>query len=160
MLGLSTRAAKTLLAFLLLLTILLPIGAQNANASPVSVSPGKSDLNLGADFPTFASVKLSYPNSSILTNSTGDLLFTVTPNSSWVDKTFGICNSPKQFEVCLSIMQACSTTFVFPLIVTSCQVSGYNTTAVDIYIPPDFSGISTSQLWTSFTNNYDHNSLS
>jgi hypothetical protein len=129
MLGLSTRAAKILLAFLLLLIILLPIGAQNVHASSppdcvnphcVSVSPGKWDLNLGADFPTFASVKLTYPNSSILTNSTGDLLFTVTPDSTWVGVR----------------------------------------TSVSIYIPPDFSGLSISNLWTSFSNNYNHNIIS
>jgi len=140
MLGLSTRAGKILLASLLLLTILLPIEAQNVHTSPVSVSPGKSDLDLGIDFPTFTAVKLSYPNSSILTSSTGDLLFTVTPNSSWVDRIFGPnCVNDTVHQFCLT---------------------GYNTTAIDIYIPPDFSGISTSQLWTSFTNNYSHNSLS
>src|SRR5208337_2665182 len=125
MLGLSTRAAKTLLAFLLLLTILLPIGAQNAHASPVSVSPGKSDLNLGAGFPTFSPVKLSYPNSSILTNSTGDLLFTVTPDITWL----GSPPLPRR-------------------------------ASISIYIPPDFSDLSISKLWTSFSNNYDHNSIS
>jgi hypothetical protein len=45
----------------------------------VDVSPGKYDPYLGA--PTFnatvAKVKLTYPNSSILTNSVGDLLFSV-----------------------------------------------------------------------------------
>ena len=129
MLGLSTRTAKTLLAFLLLLTILLPIGAQNAHASPVTVSPGRWDLNLGADFPTFGSVKLSYPNSSILTNSTGDLLFTVTPDASWLVLPNG--------------------THVNRILAS-----------ISIYIPPDFSGLSISNLWTSFSNNYDHNSIS
>ncbi|MGD0421903.1 MAG: carboxypeptidase-like regulatory domain-containing protein [Candidatus Bathyarchaeia archaeon] len=132
--GLTTRAAKTLLALLLLLTILLPIGAQNAHASPVTVSPGKWDLNLGADFPTFSAVKLSYPNSSILTNSTGDLLFTVTPNASMI---------------------AC-----YRLEIGNCFLGQNRTTSISIYIPPDFSGVSTSQLWTSFSNNYDHNSIS
>ena len=134
MLGLSTRTTKTLLAFLLLLTILLPIGAQNAHASPVTVSPGKSDLNLGAGFPTFSPVKLSYPNSSILTSSTGDLLFTVTPNSSII---------------------AC-----YPLHSIKCSLPGHKTTSISIYVPPDFSGLSTSNFWTSFSNNYDHNSMS
>ncbi len=136
----ALRAAKNLSIMVLLLAGLLPVGILSAHASPVTLSPGKSDLNLGAGFPTFSPVKLSYPNSTILTSSTGDLLFTVTPNSSWVDRVFGpncVNNAVHQF--CLT---------------------GYNTTALDIYIPPDFSGISTSQLWTSFTNNYDHNSLS
>ncbi len=44
----------------------------------VSVSPGKYDLTLGTCFPGFGPVKLSYPSSSILTSTVGDLLFTVT----------------------------------------------------------------------------------
>jgi len=114
------RAVRRLVIFLLLFVILIPIRTTVANAAPVTVSPGKSDLNLGANFPTFASVKLSYPNSSILTNSTGDLLFTVTPDSSWV------------------------------------ALRG----SISIYIPPDFSGLSISKLWTSFSNNYNRNVIS
>ena len=130
----ALRAAKNLSIIALLLAILLPIGALNAHASPVTVSPGKSDLNLGAGFPTYSPVKLSYPNSSILTNSIGDLLFTVTPNSTW--------------------LPANSTCSLFSNS-TSCTLF-----SISIYIPPDFSGLSTSKLWTSFSNNYDHNSIS
>jgi len=32
--------------------------------------------------------------------------------------------------------------------------------SVDIYIPPDFSGLTISKVWSSFTNNYDPNSIS
>ncbi|MFI5448721.1 MAG: carboxypeptidase-like regulatory domain-containing protein [Candidatus Bathyarchaeia archaeon] len=98
---------------------------QAANCGSVDVSPGKSDLKLGDTFPTFyngslplQSVKLTYPNSSILTNSIGDLLFAVTLD----------------------------------------RVGIYST--VSIFIPPDFTGLSiTTQVWTSFTNNYNPSSL-
>src|SRR5208282_1142791 len=87
---------------------------QTAHCGTVSVSPGISDLTLGASFPKFGSVKLSYPSSSILTNSVGDLLFAVNLTK------YGIYQS------------------------------------VSIYIDPDFSGLSsTTQVWTSFTNNYN-----
>ncbi len=79
----SGRAA-TRLALLLLLGLLLISQTTSSvlsdNVSRVNVSPGKYDLTLGAGFPGFGPVKLSYPNSSILTNSVGDLLFTVTLN--------------------------------------------------------------------------------
>jgi len=100
------------------------------------VSPGRWDLNLGADFPNFNSVKLSYPNSSVLTNSTGDLLFTVklTVNSTTAHRDINAGN------------------LVVP------NAAAYS--SVDIYIPPDFTGLSISKVWTSFTNSYDGNSLS
>ncbi len=67
------------LALLMLLGLLLISDATNyALSNDVTVSPGKYDLTLGAGFPSFGPVKLSYPNSSILTGSVGDLLFTVT----------------------------------------------------------------------------------
>src|SRR5208282_209997 len=91
---------------------------QTAHCGTVSVSPGISDLTLGASFPTFGTVKLSYPSSSILTNTVGDLLFAVTL------RRIGIYQS------------------------------------VNIFIPPDFTGLSgTTQVWTSFTNDYNPNSL-
>ncbi|MGA2790171.1 MAG: carboxypeptidase-like regulatory domain-containing protein [Candidatus Bathyarchaeia archaeon] len=75
------------ITLLLLLVLLLvseaPNSAHSDNVGDVNhytVSPGKYDLTLGAGFPGFGPVKLSYPNSSILTNSVGDLLFTVTLN--------------------------------------------------------------------------------
>ena len=88
---------------------------QPANCGNVTVSPGKFDLKLGA---SFGSVKLSYPDSSILTNSVGDLLFAVNLT----------------------------------------RVGVYQ--SVNIFIPPDFTGLSgTTQVWTSFTNDYNPNSL-
>jgi hypothetical protein len=87
---------------------------QLANCGNVSVAPGTSDLKLGASFPTFGSVKLSYPSSSILTNTVGDLLFAINLT----------------------------------------RVGIYQ--AVTIYIDPDFTGLSSStQVWTSFTNDYN-----
>jgi hypothetical protein len=94
----------------------------------VSVSPGANDLKLGADFPTFSSVKLSYPNSTILANSTGDLLFSVSLTSNSTNTVNGVSNATLY-------------------------------RAVDIYVPPDFTGLTTSRLWSSFTNNYDSNSI-
>jgi len=91
--GTWTRCCRVLLVVLLLSNILLvsmfgtkiygddagcPPACANANL--VDVAPGKDDLKLGSGFPTFGPVKLSYPNSSILTNSVGDLLFAVTLN--------------------------------------------------------------------------------
>ena len=71
------------LTLLLLLGLLLISVAPNSvHSNSVTVSPGKYDLTLGAGFPGFGPVKLSYPNSSILTNSVGDLLFTVTLNQT------------------------------------------------------------------------------
>ena len=68
---------------LLLLALLLVSAAPNSvHSDSVTVSPGKYDLTLGEGFPGFGPVKLSYPNSSILTNSVGDLLFTVTLNQT------------------------------------------------------------------------------
>jgi hypothetical protein len=96
----------------------------------VAVSPGRHDLYLGN---STSLVKLRYPNSSILTNSIGDLLFTVTlrPNTTqpWCDTANLTLHS-------------------------NCRLS------VDIYIPPDFSGLTISNLWTSFTNNYDSHIIS
>jgi len=77
---------RQLVAALLLLTLILtevaanPAYSSGTNTSPIAASPGKYDLPLGSDFPTFSSVKLSYPDSAILTNSTGDLLFSATLN--------------------------------------------------------------------------------
>jgi len=73
-------AAIILLALILTEVAANPAYSSGPNTSSVGVSPGKFDLPLGNDFPTFGSVKLSYPDSAILTNSTGDLLFNVTLN--------------------------------------------------------------------------------
>jgi hypothetical protein len=77
---------RQLVAALLLLTLILvevaanPAYSSGTSTSSIAASPGKFDLPLGSDFPTFSSVKLSYPDSAILTNSTGDLLFSVALN--------------------------------------------------------------------------------
>ena len=79
---------KQIVATLLLLALILaevaakPVYSSGTNTSSIAASPGKFDLPLGerGDFPTFGNVKLSYPDSAILTNSTGDLLFNVTLN--------------------------------------------------------------------------------
>jgi hypothetical protein len=104
------------------MVMLSPVGNVFAVCSPgscpVEVAPGKDAQKLGADFPTFGTVKLTYPNGSILTNSVGDLLFTVNLN----------------------------------------KTGHYG--SIDIYVDPDFTGLAISQLWSSFTNNYDPNSIS
>jgi len=138
-----TAAKNLTITLLLLSTILIPIAAnvfQPVQANDVAVSPGKWDLNLGYSTSrnsTSASIlQLSYPNSTILTDSVGDLLFTVTlePNSS-------------QFHCDIII----TSTFppVSPLKRGDCQFS------LNIYIPPEFTGLSIGNIWTSFTNNYD-----
>lgn len=66
---------KRSLTFLLLLA-LVQISLVNAIDS-VDVSPGKYDYKLGEGVPDEDIVKLNYPNSTILTNSIGELLFNV-----------------------------------------------------------------------------------
>jgi hypothetical protein len=117
---------KIILSFLLLIMVGLdPIGQIYASTCSkvgmcVDVSPGKYDPHLGT--PTFnstvATVKLTYPNSSILTNSVGDLLFSVNLT----------------------------------------KVGHYS--SISISIPSDFSGLTTSQVWTSFSNDYNDISVS
>ena len=122
----ATSPIKIILVFIFLAVVLLgPIGnafvlstCSNDSCGDIDVAPGKYAKELGVDFPNFRAVKLSYPNSTILTNSTGDLLFSV--------------NLTKPGH--------------------------YN--SIDIYIPPDFTGLTISNVWTSFTNNYDPDSLS
>jgi hypothetical protein len=86
----------------------------NGGCGKVDVSPGKYDLYLGN---STSLVKLTYPNSTILTNSVGDLLFSV-----------------------------------------NLKVGNYS--SIEIDIPSDFTGLTTSQVWTSFTNDYSHISVS
>jgi len=132
------RAAKNLLIVLLLFsTILISITANTTRpvqANSIALSPGKSDLTLGNSTDL---VKLSYPNSTILTDSVGDLLFTVTlePNATPflcdVSPTPGPPPRPSRLQF------------------SDCQFT------LDLYIPPDFTGLSIGNVWTSFTNNYD-----
>jgi hypothetical protein len=151
-LGLPRPYHRTLFCILLLLilmttpaeaTIIVNQNDPNCSATKcgqVQVSPGRFDLNLGADFPNFNSVKLSYPKSSILTNSTGDLLFTVnlTADNTTADRTVVVVTNAGN------------------LVVPNATVYS----SVDIYIPPDFTGLAISNLWTSFSNDYNPNSLS
>jgi hypothetical protein len=103
----------------------------SVNCDEVTVEPGKYDLLLGDDFPGLGSVKLSYPNSTILTDSIGDLLFTVTLRP---DKT----KSRTLEEVPEATLY----------------------TSIDIYIPPDFTNLATDKFWTSFSNDYNPNRIS
>jgi hypothetical protein len=122
----ATSPIKAILVFIILAVVFLsPIGnayaistCSNGGCGDIDVAPGRHAKELGVDFPNFGAVKISYPNSTVLTNSTGDLLFSV--------------NLTKPGH--------------------------YN--SIDIYIPPDFTGLTISSVWTSYTNNYDHASLS
>jgi hypothetical protein len=116
---------RTIIAILLILTIIqIPIlpkasaATCSVNCNEVTVEPGKWDLLLGDSFPGLGAVKLSYPNSTILTDSIGDLLFTVTLRNA----------------------------------------THYS--SIDIYLPPDFTEIAIDKTWTSFSNDYNPNSIS
>jgi hypothetical protein len=122
----ARRAAMRIAGLILLGLLLVSMSTNVAFSNDVTVSPGKYDLTLGTGFPTFGPVKLSYPNSSILINSIGDLLFTVTLKRN--------------------------TTSPTPTLTQRSSVS--------IYVPPDFSGLTISKVWTSFTNNYHDISVS
>ena len=130
------RAAKNLLTFALLLSTILVSTSGNmvspVQANDVAVSPGRYDLRLGN---ATGLVRLSYPNSSILTDSVGDLLFTVTLEAN-------VARIAK-----VNPSQSCS--YAANLTSGDCQFN------VNIYIPPDFTGLSIGNTWTSFTNNYD-----
>jgi hypothetical protein len=122
----SRSPIKTILAcgillivtFAPLLTAYTPPACLGGSCGNIAASPGRYALTLGTDFPNFGPVKLSYPNSSILTSSVGDLLFSVRLNTT-----------------------------------------GYYR-SVDIYIPPDFTGLAISKVWSSYTNDYDPDSIS
>jgi len=129
-------AHRTIAAILLLVTIALqlaaivPVSAPCVvNCNEVTVEPGKYDLLLGDSFPGMSTVKLTYPNSTILTDSIGDLLFTVTLH-------------PDNYSTINGIPKA----------------TRYS--SIDIYIPPDFTEIATDKMWTSFSNDYNPNSIS
>ena len=132
----ARQAVRGLLILLLLISSsLASIAMYTVYADPlgaITVSPGKYDLYLGN---STSLVKLSYPNSSILTNSVGDLLFTVTLSVNPTSKKTITRNGYAVMDANLY-------------------------TSVDIYIPPDFSGLTIGKLWTSFTNNYDPHSIS
>jgi hypothetical protein len=126
--GLATASSpikRMLVCILLIVVVASPVGnayvmasCENGSCGKIAVSPGKYAKELGVDFPTFGIVKLSYPNSTILTNSIGDLLFSVNLT----------------------------------------RAGHYD--SIEVYIPSDFTGLTTSKVWTSFTNDYNPNSLS
>jgi len=119
------------LTLLLLSTILVSISAtQPVHANDVTVSPGKSDLRLGNSTNL---VELSYPNSTILTESVGDLLFTVT----------------------LETMNGTNNCNLGPPTEPANIADGGCLFSVSIYVPPDFTGLNIGNTWTSFTNDYD-----
>ncbi|MCW3975034.1 MAG: carboxypeptidase-like regulatory domain-containing protein [Candidatus Bathyarchaeota archaeon] len=72
------KGLKKALIFLFILLLILTQPPISYALDSVDVSPGKYDYKLGKDFPTEDSVKFHYPNSTILTNSTGELLINVT----------------------------------------------------------------------------------
>ena len=90
------------------------------NTSTASVSPGKSDLLLGNDFPTLSSVKLSYPDSAILTNSVGDLLFSVKLNPLMLN-----LSSAQVFSASVPSPQVQVWGSGFSVTDTSCTLSGF-----------------------------------
>jgi hypothetical protein len=101
-----------------------------------AVSPGKFSYSLGKDFPKGDSVILDYPKSIILTKTKGELLFNVTlTNLNQSDK---LHNPNKQ-------------SYNAPQIIKS----------ITIYIPPEFDiGNGVASIWTSFTNDYNPQSIS
>ena len=142
--GLCTSPySRLFLAFLLLaIVVLSPIGNVYASCLGVDgcgnvyVAPGgKYAQKLGVDFPTFGTVKITYPNGSILTNSTGDLEFAVILNITLSTTTITGCNS------------------------VNLEKFGCRLSSVDIYVPPDFSNLAISNIWTSFTNDYSYISV-
>jgi len=128
----SRRRAATRLTLLLLLALLLVSEAANSaysnNLNNVTVSPGKDDLTLGAGFPGFGQVKLSYPNSSILTNSVGDLLFTATLNPLMFNSS-----STQVWSLALPTPEVRVSGSGFSPTDTSCTLSG-----TPVGQPPDF----------------------
>ena len=207
------KLIATVLMTLILIEVVATtsVYASGANTSSVVVSPGKYDLKLGDDFPTFGSVKLSYPDSAILTNSTGELLFSINleplmfnpisaqagssvafwvagfsladasctlsgppilggplpfiPLNGVLAGVFTVANVPSGSYVitarCNPKHDYSANVFTVTLFSPPTPATTPISTAVsiDLYIPPDFSGLAVSDTWTSFTNNYDSSSI-
>ncbi|MEM1588244.1 MAG: hypothetical protein QXL90_04245, partial [Candidatus Bathyarchaeia archaeon] len=102
----------------------------------VTVSPGKFSHFLGKNFPKSDLIVLEYPKSIILTKTKGELLFNVTlTNLNQSD----IFHSPNKQSYATS------------------QINK----SITIYIPPEFEiGNGISSIWTSFTNDYNPQSVS
>jgi len=144
-LGLPRPCQRKILCTLLLLCIITATATsaygiiQTCNpdgyiGTCVDVSPGKYSQKLGVDFPTFASVKLSYPSGAILVNSVGDLLFNVTLNPLMLNPlsaqvTNGAFPSP-QVQVWGSGFSPSDTTCSLsgspgsPVVASTCTISG------------------------------------
>lgn len=141
-LGLPRPCQRKILCTLLLLCIITATATsaygiiQTCNPTGyigtcVDVSPGKYSQKLGVDFPTFSSVKLSYPSGAILVNSVGDLLFNVTLNPLMLNPlsaqvTNGAFPSP-QVQVWGSGFSPSDTTCSLlgdPVVASTCTISG------------------------------------
>lgn len=53
-----------------------------------------------------------------------------------------------------------SATASFQVLPSAPTTPIYAVVSIDIYVPPDFTGLTLSQIWTSFTNDYDQNVIS
>lgn len=119
------RLTPLLLLLLLLVYEIPATAASSINVNGVTASPGKYDLTLGAGFPGLGSVKLSYPNSSILTNSVGDLLFAATLNPLMLNYTSGQLGSIVQvYGSGFSSSDTSCALFGSPVSLSSCIISG------------------------------------
>jgi hypothetical protein len=131
-------AAITLLALILAEVAANPAyssGTNTNNTSSIGVSPGKFDLPLGSDFPTFGSVKLSYPDSAILTDSTGDLLFNVTLNPLMLNPASAqVGSSVLVWGSGFSSEDTSCTLSGIPVASATCGISGGNLTAPTSFI--------------------------
>jgi len=123
--------------FILIMLIVLPLAfTQSPTVKPqdtVNVSPGEYSYKLGRNYPTEDAVKLEYPKSAVLTNTTGELLFNITltnVNQSALHHGQGE-KTPARI-----------------------------TKTLKLYIPPEFKLKGVSSIWTSFTNDYSSLSLS
>ncbi|MEM2902685.1 MAG: hypothetical protein QXO32_08170, partial [Candidatus Bathyarchaeia archaeon] len=122
---------------ILIMLIALPLAfVQPPPVKPqdtVNVSPGEYSYKLGQDYPTEDTVKLEYPKSTVLTNTTGELLFNVTlTNVNQSALRYGQVKDPPN------------------------QI----TKTLTLYVPPEFKLKGISSVWTSFTNDYSPLSIS
>ncbi|MEM3072519.1 MAG: carboxypeptidase-like regulatory domain-containing protein [Candidatus Bathyarchaeia archaeon] len=122
---------------ILIMLIALPLAfVQPPPVKPqdtVNVSPGEYSYKLGQDYPTEDTVKLEYPKSTVLTNTTGELLFNVTlTNVNQSALRYGQVKDPPN------------------------QI----TKTLILYVPPEFKLKGISSVWTSFTNDYSPLSIS
>ncbi|MBS7656139.1 carboxypeptidase regulatory-like domain-containing protein [Candidatus Bathyarchaeota archaeon] len=131
------KCFKALFYILMILSFLLNIKPVKLfEVDNATVSPGKFSHLLGKDFPKGDSVILDYPKSIILTKAKGELLFNVTLTN--LNQSDMLHNPSKP----------------------SYTISQINK-SIAIYIPPEFEiGNSVTSIWTSFTNDYNPQSIS